>query len=28
MENVSLMIEKWNAILDENFPKLPKAPKV
>jgi peptidyl-prolyl cis-trans isomerase B (cyclophilin B) len=27
MENVSLMIEKWNAILDENFPKLSKAPK-
>jgi peptidyl-prolyl cis-trans isomerase B (cyclophilin B) len=27
MENVSLMIEKWNAILDENFPKLPKVSK-
>jgi len=27
MENVSLMIEKWDAILDENFPKLTKAPK-
>jgi peptidyl-prolyl cis-trans isomerase B (cyclophilin B) len=27
MENVSLMIEKWDAILDENFPKLMKAPK-
>ena len=27
MENVSLMIEKWNAILAENFPKLPKVSK-
>lgn len=27
MENISLMIEKWDATLDENFPKLPKAPK-
>jgi peptidyl-prolyl cis-trans isomerase B (cyclophilin B) len=27
MENVSLMIEKWDAILDENFPKLPKVSK-
>jgi peptidyl-prolyl cis-trans isomerase B (cyclophilin B) len=27
MENISLMIEKWDAILEENFPKLPKAPK-
>jgi peptidyl-prolyl cis-trans isomerase B (cyclophilin B) len=27
MENISLMIEKWDAILDENFPKLSKASK-
>ena len=27
MASIRPMIEKWNAILDENFPKLPKAPK-
>jgi peptidyl-prolyl cis-trans isomerase B (cyclophilin B) len=27
MESVKPMIEKWNAILDENFPKLPKVSK-
>jgi peptidyl-prolyl cis-trans isomerase B (cyclophilin B) len=27
MENVSLMIEKWDAILNENFPRLAKTPK-
>ena len=27
MENINPMIEKWNAVLDEYFPKLPKAPK-
>ncbi len=27
MKNISHMIEKWDAILDENFPKLSKAPK-
>jgi peptidyl-prolyl cis-trans isomerase B (cyclophilin B) len=27
MEKINPVIEKWNAILDENFPKLSKAPK-
>ena len=27
MTSVSSMIEKWNTVLDKNFPKLPKAPK-
>jgi len=27
MGNINLMIEKWDASLDENFPKLPKASK-
>jgi peptidyl-prolyl cis-trans isomerase B (cyclophilin B) len=27
MTSISPMIEKWDAILDENFPKLTKAPK-
>ena len=27
MEKIKTMVEKWNAVLDENFPKLPKAPK-
>lgn len=27
MENVSSMIKKWDAVLDERFPKLAKAPK-
>jgi peptidyl-prolyl cis-trans isomerase B (cyclophilin B) len=27
MENIRMMIEKWDAILDENFPKLPKVSK-
>jgi peptidyl-prolyl cis-trans isomerase B (cyclophilin B) len=27
MPNVKLMIEKWNTVIDKNFPKLPKAPK-
>jgi peptidyl-prolyl cis-trans isomerase B (cyclophilin B) len=28
MTSISSMIEKWNTVLDKNFPKLPKAPKV
>ena len=28
MEKVKPMIDKWNAALDANFPKLPSAPKV
>ncbi|MFZ2398643.1 MAG: peptidylprolyl isomerase [Smithella sp.] len=27
MEKINPVIEKWNAILDENFPKLSKTPK-
>ena len=27
MTSISPMIEKWNTVLDKNFPKLPKAPK-
>jgi len=27
MTSISSMIEKWNTVLDKNFPKLPKAPK-
>jgi peptidyl-prolyl cis-trans isomerase B (cyclophilin B) len=27
MEKTKAMLEKWNTILDENFPKLSKAPK-
>jgi peptidyl-prolyl cis-trans isomerase B (cyclophilin B) len=27
MGNINHMVEKWDAILDENFPKLSKAPK-
>ncbi|MFA5323189.1 MAG: peptidylprolyl isomerase [Smithella sp.] len=27
METIKPIVEKWNAILDENFPKLAKAPK-
>jgi peptidyl-prolyl cis-trans isomerase B (cyclophilin B) len=27
MEKIKTVVEKWNAALDENFPKLPKAPK-
>ena len=26
MTSLNLMVEKWNTILDENFPKLPKLP--
>ena len=28
MTSISPMIEKWNTVLDKNFPKLPKVPKV
>jgi peptidyl-prolyl cis-trans isomerase B (cyclophilin B) len=28
MTSISSMIEKWNTVLDKNFPKLSKAPKV
>jgi peptidyl-prolyl cis-trans isomerase B (cyclophilin B) len=27
MPNVKSMIEKWNAVIDKNFPKLPQVPK-
>lgn len=27
MENIDFMIKKWDAVLDERFPKLAKAPK-
>jgi len=27
MTSISSMIEKWNTVLDKNFPKLPKVPK-
>jgi peptidyl-prolyl cis-trans isomerase B (cyclophilin B) len=27
MTSISPMIEKWNTVLDKNFPKLPKVPK-
>ena len=27
MTSISPMIEKWNAVIDKNFPKLPKVPK-
>jgi hypothetical protein len=27
MEGIKPVIDKWNAALDANFPKLPQAPK-
>lgn len=27
MESIKTTIEKWNAVIDKNFPKLPKVPK-